>query len=79
MCKVNIYEAKTNLSKYVELLEKGQEEEIIITRYDKKVARITLYAEKKNVKRIGAGKDILGNKEFVLKSDEDDFAALFGY
>lgn len=79
MCKVNIYEAKTNLSKYIELLEKGQEEEIIVTRYDKKVARIVLYNEKKDVKRIGAGKDILGDKDFILKSDEDDFATLFGY
>ena len=43
MCKVNIYEAKTNLSKYVEMLENGTEEEIIITRYDKKVAVLKLF------------------------------------
>ena len=29
MCNVNIYEAKTNLSRYIELLESGAEDEII--------------------------------------------------
>ena len=43
MAKVNIYEAKTNLSKYIEMLESGKEEEIVITRYDKKVAKIILF------------------------------------
>ena len=79
MCKVNIYEAKTNLSKYVEMLESGKEEEIVITRYDKKVAKIVLYSEKKNVKRIGAGKDLMANVDYVLKSDEYGINDLFGY
>ena len=67
MCKVNIYEAKTNLSKYVEMLESGKEEEIIITRYDKKVARIVLYKESASKKRLGAAKGIVEEREFVTK------------
>lgn len=80
MCKVNIYEAKTNLSKYVEMLETGKEEEIIITRYDKVVARLTLFKDEKEVKRIGAGKDYFAGKSYILKSVEDDkLPSLFGY
>lgn len=79
MCKVNIYEAKTNLSKYVEMLESGQEEEIIITRYDKKVAVLKLYKEKPNKKRLGFGLNKLEKKEFVLKDPSDKMDELFGY
>ena len=79
MCKVNIYEAKTNLSKYVEMLETGKEEEIIITRYDKKIAKIVLFTEKVGVKRLGAAKGILDEKPFTLKDENDDLSSLFGY
>ena len=79
MCKVNIYEAKTNLSKYVEMLESGQEEEIIITRYDKKVAVLKLYQEKTDKKRLGFGLGKLEKKEFVLKDPKDKLDELFGY
>ena len=78
MCKVDIYEAKTNLFKYVELLETGKEEEIIITRYDRKVAKIVLFTEKTGVKRLGAAKGILEEKPFTLKEENDDLPALFG-
>ena len=47
MCEVNIYEAKTNLSKYIEKLERGEEEEIVICRFNKPVATISLYKKKK--------------------------------
>ena len=79
MCKVNIYEAKTNLSKYIEMLETGKEEEIIITRYDKKIAKIVLFTEKAGVKRLGAAKGILDEKPFTLKDENDDLSSLFGY
>lgn len=78
MCTVNIYEAKTNLSKYVEMLEQGKEEEIIITRYDKEVARLTLFKNKKDKVRLGAGVGYLEKKPFILKF-EDDLPSLFGY
>ena len=79
MCKVNIYEAKTNLSKYVEMLESGQEEEIIITRYDKKVAVLKLYQEKTDKIRLGFGLGKIEKKEFVLKDSKDKMDELFGY
>lgn len=79
MCKVNIYEAKTNLSKYVEMLENGTEEEIIITRYDKKVAVLKLFEEEKTKKRLGTAKGILKEKPFVVKDPDDKMDVLFGY
>ena len=79
MRKVNIYEAKTNLSKYVEMLESGKEDEIIITRYDKKVAVIKLYKEETKKKRLGAAIGILEKKDFVLKDPSYNIEELFGY
>ncbi len=79
MCKVNIYEAKTNLSKYVEMLEKGIEDEVVITRYDKKVAVLKLYKEKPKKKRVGAAIGILEKKEFSLKDPAYNIEELFGY
>ena len=78
MAKVNIYEAKTNLSKYIEMLEKGKEEEIIITRYDKKVARIILYKSSNKKKRLGAAKGIIEEKEFVTKDKAYGITDIFG-
>ena len=79
MAKVNIYEAKTNLSKYVEMLESGKEEEIVITRYDKKVARIVLYKDSASKRRLGAAKGIVEERAFVTKDPaygtEDDFGS----
>ena len=79
MCRVNIYEAKTNLSKYVEMLETGKEEEIIITRYDKVVARLTLFKNEKDNVRVGAGRGFFKDKPYILKMDDDDLPSLFGY
>ena len=79
MCRVNIYEAKTNLSKYVEMLETGKEDEIIITRYDKVVAKLTLFKNEKDTVRVGAAKGYLNEKPFILKMPDDDLPSLFGY
>ena len=79
MAKVNIYEAKTNLSKYIEMLESGKEEEIVITRYDKKVAKNILFKSGAKKKRLGAAVGILPKKDFVLKDPEYKIDELFGY
>jgi prevent-host-death family protein len=52
----NIYEAKTNLSKILDLVEQG--EEVIIARSGKPVADLTKHAPKKNTITFGiaAGK-----------------------
>ena len=79
MCEVNIYEAKTNLSKFIEKLEKGEEEEIVICRFNKPVATISLYKKKKKKSIIGCGKDIPGIDHFELKKGFEDIPELFGY
>ena len=79
MCKVNIYEAKTNLSKYVEMLENGQEEEIVLCRYGKKVAKIVLFEESKETMRLGAAKDVLEQLPFSLEDVDGEIAKSFGY
>ena len=61
------------------MLENGSEDEIIITRYDKKVAVLKLYKEESKKKRIGAAIGLLDKKEFVLKDPNDKLDELFGY
>ncbi len=51
MEQVNIYEAKTHFSKYVEQAESGND--VIIARGGKQVARLTSIASKKNPVRFG--------------------------
>ena len=70
--EVNIYEAKTNLSKYIELLESGEETEIVITRYDKKVAVLSLYEEIDNSKNVGAAIGYLEKMPFEVKNGFED-------
>lgn len=79
MCKVNVYDAKTNLSKYLEMIESGKEKEIVICRYGKKIAKIVLYDDDKKTKRIGAGKGLLKNMPFSLEDVEGEIAKSFGY
>ena len=79
MCTVNIYEAKTNLSKYIDMLESGKENEIILARRGQKVAKIILFEEEEALPRLGCGKGILKDVPFVLKSPEfDDITEEFG-
>lgn len=56
MCIVNVYDAKTNFSKYLEMLESGKEKEIVVARYGKKIAKIVLIDAEETPMRIGAGK-----------------------
>ena len=79
MCTVNIYELKTNLSKFIKKLEKGDEKEIIICRYGKKIAKITLLNEKEHKNRVGCLKEKYGSVDFELKKGFEDIPELFGY
>lgn len=60
MIKVNMLEAKTNLTKLVKLLESKEEDEILICRNNEPVARILRYERPKN-KRIGIAKGFFGS------------------
>jgi prevent-host-death family protein len=53
MGMVNMLEAKTTLSKLVEAVESGAEEEIIIARNGKPAARLVPIAEPKKQLRLG--------------------------
>lgn len=81
MTTVNMLEAKTNLSRLVELIADGQEQEIIIARNGKPAARIVPLKKNASGVRLGIAKgcftvpaSIDENNEAVahLFSGEDD-------
>lgn len=57
MCQVNMYEAKTNFSKLISMLERGEEDEIIVARDGSPIARIVFYENNDTSRRIGLKKD----------------------
>ncbi len=75
--QVNILEAKTNLSGLVRLVETHQEEQIIIARYGKPVAKMVVYDEEPVSKRIGVARGKLKSPDDLDKYN-DEIAALFG-
>jgi prevent-host-death family protein len=58
MSTVNMLEAKSNLSRLVEAVESGAEEEIIIARNGKPAARLVPIARTKLGKRLGAAEGL---------------------
>lgn len=76
MPTVNMLDAKTNLSKLVEAIESGAEQEIIIARNGKPAARLTAIEPKKNKIKFGLAKG-----KFVVPddfdADNDEIARLF--
>ena len=81
MCSINMYEAKTNLSKYVELLESGNEKEIILCKRGKRIAKIVLIEEEGAKPRLDAAKGFLPALDFDLDNKElnEEIAKEFGY
>ena len=79
MYTINVYEAKTNLSKLLEMLEEGREEEIIIARYGKKIAKLVLFDGNKKGKRLGVAKGVLKEMPFSLEDIDGEIAKSFGY
>lgn len=56
MTTVNMLDAKTNLSRLVEALESGAEQEIIIARNGKPAARLVPIGKPSTAQRIGVAK-----------------------
>ena len=56
MLTVNMFEAKSNLSKLVESVESGVEKEIIIARNGKPAARLVPLSEEPKGQRLGVAK-----------------------
>lgn len=77
MYQISIYEAKTQLSKYIALLESGEANEIIILKNGKEVAKIVPSINKKQ--RLGAGLKFSESLNFKLKDEDDKLDELFGY
>lgn len=56
MLEFNVHQAKTHLSKILKLLESN--DEIIISRYGKRIARIVPYHPRQTKRKFGAMKDL---------------------
>jgi antitoxin (DNA-binding transcriptional repressor) of toxin-antitoxin stability system len=77
MQNVNMFEAKTNLSKLVEAIESGREDEIVIARNGRPVARLARLKEKPVGQRLGVarGKFVLPDS---FDADNEAISKLFG-
>lgn len=79
MLQVNVLETKNGLSKFLRMLESGQEDCIVIARHNKPVAQLTIYENKPDSKRIGVakGKKIVSDG-WDAPEINDEVAAMFG-
>ena len=73
---VNIFEAKTSLSKLIESLETGKEDEILIARHGRPVARLSQLAPSPVEVRIGIAKGKFSVPDSI-DTDNDTVAKLF--
>ena len=67
MCQVNVFQAKSEFSKLIAMLENGEEDEIVIARNGVPAAKLLRWERPDPKLRIGAAKGL-----FVVV---DDFAA----
>jgi prevent-host-death family protein len=76
MPTVNMLEAKSNLSRLVDAVERGQEAEIIIARNGRPAARLVPVGTQPSARRIGVakGKFIMPD---TIDDNEAEVAALF--
>jgi prevent-host-death family protein len=73
---VNMLEAKSNLSRLVDAVERGQETEIIIARNGRPAARLVSMAAGLAARRIGIAKGLFTVPE-TIDADEGTIATLF--
>ena len=79
MCEVSLYEAKTNLSKYVSMLAEGKEKDVLILRNGKPIARLVPVEEEAKQVRLGAGLLFGEYRPFDVKDPDYGISKLFGY
>ena len=77
MSRVNMLEAKTQLSRLVETVETGVEPEVIIARNGRPAARLVPIARPAASQRIGVAKGKFTVPD-TIDADEEAIAALFG-
>lgn len=75
--RVNILEAKTNLSNLVRMVETGKEEVVVISRYGKPVVKMVAFNDAPVSKRIGVAKGKLKSPA-DLDQYNDEIATMFG-
>lgn len=76
MPTVNIFDAKTTLSKLIESIESGKEEEIVIARHGRPVARLTGLRHQRVEKRLGVAKGRIEIPD-AIDGDNDTIRLLF--
>ena len=82
--QVNMFEAKSDLSKLIRMLESGEEQEIVVARNGEPVAKLLPLGKRDAQKRIGIGKKKyphLAKEEFLsmenLTKYDDEIASWF--
>jgi prevent-host-death family protein len=76
MRTVNMLEAKSNLSRLVDAVESGAEEEIVIARNGRPAARLVSLTSAPTTSRIGVAKGFFVAPE-TIDSENEDIARLF--
>lgn len=71
MTQVNMFEAKTDLSKLIKMLETKQEDIIYLARNGTAVAQITLIPKNQGIKRIGVAEGKFKVPEMFDKWDKE--------
>ena len=81
MKQVNIFDAKTELSKLIKMLESKEEDRIVIARNGVPIAQLMLYEQKKSAIKLGIGKGILPDIDWnaLLDSEENDVENLINW
>jgi prevent-host-death family protein len=77
MRTINIQDAKTHLSRLVEAIETGAEDEIVIARNGRPVARLVATRSVPTDRRIGVARGLFTVPE-TIDADESAIAVLFG-
>lgn len=79
MVQANILETKNNLSDFLRMLERGEQDCIVIARAGKPFAKITLLEEREPATRIGAAEGMFEYDEaFDDPALNNEVARLFG-
>ena len=77
MRTINIQDAKTHLSRLIEAIETGAEDEIVIARNGRPVARLVATRTVSAERRIGVARGVFRVPD-TIDEDEPAIAALFG-
>jgi antitoxin (DNA-binding transcriptional repressor) of toxin-antitoxin stability system len=78
MLSVNMFEAKSQLSKLVEAIELKYEQEIIIARHGRPVAKLVALDTPSSMKRIGIAKGVFNVPDDIDQHNQEVAALFFG-